>query len=184
MAQRSRKRRPGARPTPSPNGTSPARSTAGETGARPAPRRLRGEDRDAAIRAQLEPLAPGERPLAITIAAIVAAAIAIANVVVWIAGWKVGGKQPSTAGALAFPAVMLVAAIAIWQRVYWAVLGFQALLALTILISGLSLLLAGNVQGALVSLAILVPASLLFWFLIRAMARLRMPARPTREAGR
>jgi hypothetical protein len=79
---------------------------------------------------------------------------------------------------------MLVAAIAIWQRVYWAVLGFQALLALTILISGLSLLLAGNVQGALVSLAILVPASLLFWFLIRAMARLRMPARPTREAGR
>jgi hypothetical protein len=175
LAQRSRKRRPTARPTPSSgNGTRPAGTT----------RRLRGEERDAAIRAELEPLAPGERPLAITIAAIAAAAIAVANVVVWIAGWKVGGKQPSTAGALAFPAIMLIAAVAIWQRVYWAVLGFQALLAITILISGVSLLFAGNVTGALVSLAILAPACVLFWFLIRAMARLRMPERPRREAGR
>jgi hypothetical protein len=173
LAQRSRKRRAGARPI----------TTHGESNGA-GPRRLRGEERDAAIRAELEPLAPGERPLAITIAAIAAAVIAIANLAVWIAGWKLGGKTPSTFGALAFPAIMLIAAVAMWQRVYWAVLGFQALLAITILIAGLSLLLAGNVEGALVSLAILVPSCVLFWFLIRAMARLRMPERPSPEAGR
>jgi hypothetical protein len=118
------------------------------------------------------------------VAAVVAVVLAVGNVVVWLAGWKVGGTQPTTFGALAFPVIMAVAGVAMWHRVYWAVLGFQALLAITILVSGLSLLLAGNVTGALVSLAILVPSCLLFWFLIRAMARLRMPERPTREAGR
>jgi hypothetical protein len=180
LAQRSRKRRPSARPQASPNGAGPERNasqaaTAPRSG-RAAGRRLRGEERDAAIRAQLEPLGPGERPRAVTVAAIVAVVLAVGNIVAWLAGWKVGDREPSTGGALAFPAIMLVAAVAMWHRVYWAVLGFQALLAITIVISGLSLLLAANLEGALVSLAILVPASVLFWFLIRAMARLRLPA--------
>jgi hypothetical protein len=147
-------------------------------------RRLRGEERDAAIRASLEPLAPGERPRAITVAAIVAAVLAVANLVLWAAGWKVGGESLQTFGGIAFPTVMLIAAVGIWLRVYWAVLGFQALLAITILYSGLALLVAENVVAALLCVAILVPASLLFWFLIRPMARLRLPERPSHEAGR
>ncbi len=39
-----------------------------------------------------------------------------------------------------------------WQLRYWAVLGFEALLGITIVTALLSLLLAANVQGALVAL--------------------------------
>jgi heme A synthase len=79
-----------------------------------------------------------------------------------------------------FSALMLVAAVAMWQLRYWAVIGFQALLGITIVTAGLSMLLAANVQGAVIALVILVPASALFWSLIRPMARLRMPERPGR----
>jgi hypothetical protein len=127
LAQRSRKRRPSARPQASPNGAGPERNASGAAAAPGAAARpdggLRGEERDAAIRAQLEPLGPGERPRAITVAAIVAVVLAVGNIVVWLAGWKLGDREPSTGGALAFPAIMLVAAVAMWHRVYWAVLG-------------------------------------------------------------
>jgi hypothetical protein len=147
-------------------------------------RRLRGEERDALIRAELEPLAPGERPLAVTIAAIVAAALAIANVVLWAVGWKVNGETPPWYGNVAFLIVMGAAAVGMWLRRYWAVLGFQALLAISIVYTGLALLLATNVVGAVICIAVLIPACVLFWFLIRAMARLQLPERPLREPGR
>jgi hypothetical protein len=130
------------------------------------------------VRAQLSPLAPGERPLAITVAAIAAALIGLANLLLWAAGYEVRGEDQSAAGVIVFSALMLVAAVAMWQLRYWAVLGFQALLGITIVTALLSLLLVANLQGALVALAILVPACALFWSLIRPMARLRMPARP------
>ena len=147
-------------------------------------RRLRGEERDAQIRAELEPLAPGERPVAVTVAAIVAAALAVANVVLWAAGWKVNGETPPLIGSVAFLVVMLAAAIGMWLRLYWAVLGFQALLAISIVYTGLALLVATNVIGAVVCIAVLIPACALFWFLIRAMARLQLPERPRHEGGR
>ena len=43
--------------------------------------------------------------------------------------------------------------------------------------AALSLMLASNVQGALLSLAVIALAGPLFWFLIRAMARIQMPER-------
>jgi hypothetical protein len=110
--------------------------------------------------------------------------IGIANAVLWIAGWKVSGESIPVAAGLGFPVVMLAAAVAMWKLVYWAVLAFEALLAITILYAGLALLVAENVVAALLCLAILVPASLLFWFLIRPMARMRLPERPRGEAGR
>jgi hypothetical protein len=129
------------------------------------------------VRAQLAPLAPGERPLAIRVAAIAAAVIGVANVGLWAAGYEVRGEDQSTAGVLVFSALMLVGAVAMWQLRYWAVIGFQALLGITIVTALLSLLLTANLQGALVALVILVPACALFWSLIRPMARLRMPER-------
>jgi hypothetical protein len=153
-------------------------SVSGAGDRRPSERRLRGEERDALVRSQLEPLAPGERPLAITIAAVVAALIGVANLLLWAAGYEVRGNDQSAAGVLVFSALMLVASVAMWQLRYWAVLGFQALLGITIVTALLSLLLVANLQGALVALVILVPACALFWSLIRPMARLRMPERP------
>ena len=134
--------------------------------------------RDAEARASLEPLAPGERPRAVTVAAIVAALIAVANLGFLAAGWEVRGEEPSIPGVVGFSMLMLVAAAFMWRGKYWAVLGFQALLAITAVVAALSLMVASNVQGGLVSGAVLIASGTLFWFLIRALARLQMPDRP------
>jgi heme A synthase len=65
-----------------------------------------------------------------------------------------------------------------WRGKYWAVLGFQILLGIAVVYAGLSLLVASNVAGAVLALAIMVCAGTLFWFLVRSLARLQMPRRP------
>jgi hypothetical protein len=42
---------------------------------------------------------------------------------------------------------------------------------------GLALPFASNLRAVFVSLAVLIPAATLFWFLIKAMARIQMPQR-------
>jgi hypothetical protein len=138
----------------------------------------RGRARDEAARAELKPLAPGERPLAVTIAALLAFAIAIANLVLYLAGWEVRGRDPELGGALVVCAVFVLAGVGMWRTRYWAVIGFEVLLGVLIVSAALSLMLASNVSGALLSVAVIVGASPLFWFLIRAMARIQMPERP------
>ena len=139
--------------------------------------RLRGEAANEAARAELEPLRPGERPPALIAGVLVAAALGIANVALYAAGTEVRGKAPSAAGAIAFAALMLVAAWGMWELRYRAVLGFQALLAVTIIIAALSLAVASNLVAVVLCLAIIVPGSWLFWKLVRVLARLQMPQR-------
>jgi len=153
--------------------------TPGEGGSRRDVQRgyARARAKEDEARAGLEPLEPGERPRAVTVAAVAAAVLALANLVLLATGWDVGGRDPSPLGAIVFAAVLLVAAVAMWQRRYWAVLGFQALLAISIITASLSLLVASNVEAVVRSLVVIVAAGTLFWFLIRAMARLQMPSR-------
>jgi hypothetical protein len=141
----------------------------------------RGRERDAAARAKLQPLAPGERPLAVTLAAILAAALGLANLILLAAGYEVDDGGQSVAGVLIFAALMAAAAIGMWQCRYWAVLGFEALLGVAIVFAALSLMVASNLVAVLLCLAIIAIASPLFWFLIRAMARIQLPARRPRE---
>jgi hypothetical protein len=145
--------------------------------AAPAPRAPRGEARNAAVREQLEPLRSGERPGAIVAAAATAAALALANLVLLIVGLKVDGRSPSLAGTLVFCALMLTAAVGIWRLRYWAVLGFQALLALIIIVFALFLLRASNVEAVVLCIAVVGLGGWLFWKLVRAMARIQMPQR-------
>lgn len=146
---------------------------AGEAGE--APRRPRGEERDALVRAELTPLAKGERPTPLRIAAGVAAALAVFNVLFWAIGVDVQGEEPSLGGVLAFAVLMLVAAWGMWTGRYWAVLGFQALLAITIVIAALSLLVAGNVLAVLLCAAIIGLGGWLFWSLVRVLGRMKVP---------
>jgi hypothetical protein len=141
----------------------------------------RGRARDEAVRAQLQPLAPGERPLAVTLAAVLAAVLAVLNLVLFAAGWEVRGQQPSTVGVVLFAGLMLAAAVGMWRCRYWAVLGFEALLGIALLWSSLSLLVAANVLAVLLCLGVIAVAGPLFWFLIRAMARIQLPARRPQE---
>ena len=174
MGKRSRKARaggarPGAGGTPRDAGTS--------RGAPPARGYARSRARNDAARAQLEPLARGERPLAVTIAAVLALAIAVANLVLYLSGFDVRGKDPSAGGALVVCAVFAVAAAGMWRVKYWAVIGFEVLLGVLLVSASLSLMLASNLSGALLSVAVIAASGPLFWFLIRAMARIQMPDR-------
>jgi hypothetical protein len=162
LGRRSRKRRPVA-------------ATAGEPPARPT-RAARSEERNAAARAQLKPLAPGERPRAVTVAAIIAALLAIANLVGAFIGVGLNGKSVNAVSVALWPVVLVIAAVGMWRAKYWAVLGFQAALAFQILIFAL-LLLKANLLGAVILIPIIAALGYLFWKLVRAMARLQMPDR-------
>ena len=149
-----------------------------------APRASRSEAKNEAARAALEPLAPGERPTAVTVGAIVAGLFAVANVVAVVLGWNGGVDEDDQARALAYTllatGVLLVLAWGMWKAKYWAVLGMQTLLALTLIASSLGLVTAGNAGAMVVLVLILAAAGTLFWFMVKAMARIQMPERPTR----
>lgn len=141
----------------------------------------RSEARNEAIRQSLEPLAPGERPGAVTVAALVAAGLGVLNIVLWAVGVDTGGssakKSDTVLATFSFAAVMFVAAFFMWKARYWAVIGFQALLGITIVIAGLSLPLASNLTAVAICVTVLLLGGALFWKLVRALARLQMPAR-------
>lgn len=151
-------------------------SGAAETPLGAAPRHpSRSEARNAAARAKLDPLPEGERPRAVTVAAIVAAVSGVANLTLWLAGAEVGGEQPSVF-AMVFSAVLLVTAWGLWRARYWAVLAFEALLGITLVTVAVPVAIGASVLQATVFVAVvLVPGGALFWFLVKAMARIQMP---------
>jgi hypothetical protein len=142
----------------------------------------RSREREERIRAGLRPLAPDERPTALKAAVALALVIALSNVVALAAGVKVQGSSP-VVGGLAFAVIMVTAAVGMWQKRYWAVLGFEALLGVSIVYAALSLMVAANGVAALLCVAVIVIAGPLFWFLIRIMARIQMPPRPARKSA-
>jgi hypothetical protein len=170
MARRSRKGRPAAPPPAEANGP-------GDDAERRRRGYARSEERNAALRAGLTPLAPGERPLALTVAAVLAAALAVANLGALVLGVEVDGRRPGVLAVLLFGGLMLAAAWGLWHRHYWAVLGFEALLGVTLAFAGLSLMVASNVAALVLCAAILLGGGWLFWKLIRVMGRLQAPQR-------
>ena len=135
-------------------------------------------------RAALTPLGPGERPTAVTVGAIVAALLAAANLIAVIAGWDGAAGEDDRARALAgsilVTGLLCVVAWGMWRARYWAVLGMQTLLALTLIASTLGLATVGNAGAAVVLVAIIALSGTLFWFMVKAMARIQMPERPSR----
>jgi hypothetical protein len=144
----------------------------------------RGRAKNEAARAALKPLGPGERPAAVTVGAIFAALLAAANLIAVIAGWDGAAGEDDRARALAgsilVTGLLCVVAWGMWRARYWAVLGMQTLLALTLIASALGLATVGNTGAALILVAIIALAGTLFWFLVKAMARIQMPERPSR----
>ncbi|HEY3019116.1 MAG TPA: hypothetical protein VGJ32_02945 [Solirubrobacteraceae bacterium] len=135
----------------------------------------RGRERDEAARAALKPLAPGERPVPVTVAAVVATVLAVGNLALFAAGVRVRGS--STVGVLLLCLVLGVAAFGLWRVRYWAVLGFEALLALTIFYATASLVLASSLRLVAVAVPTIVLSGWLFWKLVGVMSRLQMPGR-------
>jgi hypothetical protein len=134
----------------------------------------RSRERNEAIRAQLTPLAPDERPLALRLSVALAALIGAGNLIAIAAGATVDGRRPILP-ALVVAALMAMFAIGLWQKRYLAVLAWEALLAVTLVYASLSLLLASNLAAVLLCVALIAIAGPLFWMLIRIMARLQAP---------
>ena len=137
----------------------------------------RGRARDEAARAALEPLAEGERPRAVTVGALVAAALALAEVVSFAFGFSPGEEGRIVRSVVAV-GLLGTMAWGMWRIRYWAVLGMQTLLGITIVGAAAAAMFAANLQAVVLVLAIVLPAGTLFWFLVKSMARIQMPDRP------
>jgi hypothetical protein len=138
----------------------------------------KAEERNREARESLEPLAEGERPLVVTVGAIVAALVALSIVGGYLAGVKVNGEAPKVPQVVAPALLMGVMAWGMWRARYWAVLGFQLILAFLIFsaVFGLAVQAATVAQFA-ATLALLAVAGGFFYFMVKAMARIQMPHR-------
>ena len=165
-------------PTP-PDADGNGRQVANETFQQKMARRY--EERNAEARAKLEPLDPGERPAAVTVGAIVAAVLAVIFTVsagLAIAGVDAGDREIKPAPIIVFAIVFWAMAFGMWRARYWAVLGFQTLLLLMILASAFGLVVVDSVLQAVGTTVLLLGSGALFYFMIRAMARIQMPEPP------
>ena len=137
----------------------------------------RSEERNRAAREALEPLAPTERPLVVTVGAVISGLVALSVLVAYAVGATVNGDRPHLLQVI-IPALLMGAmAVGMWRVRYWAVLGFQAVLALLILAASLGLLSADGVAPVIGNLALIAVAGTLFYLMIKAMARIQMPTR-------
>jgi hypothetical protein len=168
LGQRSRKR--GRREKPSPPLAAAARTQAPS----------RSEERNAAVRAALVPLAPGERPWPVIVSAGIATLAAASNLIAYAAGVKIAGKHPAAGGIVLFSLLMLVCAVGMWRLRYWAVLGFMGLLAIIVALFALLMIKASNLLGYLVPPVFIVAGGFLFMKLVRVLSRIQMPKYPGR----
>jgi hypothetical protein len=151
----------------------------------------RTEAKNAAARASLQPLAAGERPTVVTIAAVISALIAVSAIVGYIAGVEVTriGSDGIEQGDHSAPFLSVAVAVALmgtmaygmWRARYWAVLGFQALLVIVLIAGSLGLLQATTWAEAVGTTLLIAVSGTLFFFMIKAMARIQMPHRPGAE---
>jgi hypothetical protein len=151
----------------------------------------RSEAKNQAAREALEPLEPGERPTVVTVGAVVSALIALSAIVGYAAGVEVtkigsdgieqGEDQAPLVSVLAAVGLMGTMAYGMWKARYWAVLGFQALLVIVLIAASLGLLQATKWTEALGTTLLIAGAGTMFFFMVKAMARIQMPERRTSE---
>lgn len=142
----------------------------------------RSEEKNAAVRATLEPYRSGERPWSIRVAVLVAVLIGAGDLVDVLLGGKIGfgGTHAGKGGVILFSAMMLVCAAGMWRMKYWAVLGFQAILAFVVLFFSLALIRASSIAGVVIALGVVGGGGFLFYKLVRVLSRIQMPRRPGR----
>jgi len=163
---------------------------AAEQQARLAAMAERTEAKNEAARDALEPLTEGERPRVVTIGAVVSGLIAVSVVIGWVAGVEVtkigsdgieqGEDKAPVLSVIASAGLMSVMAYGMWRARYWAVLGFQALLVLVLVAASLGLIQATDWTQAVGTTLLIAGAGAMFYFMVKAMARIQMPERAPR----
>ncbi len=136
----------------------------------------KAEERNREVREALEPLHEDERPLVVTIGAVISALIVISILIGYASGVKVNGSRPALVQALSPAFLMGVMSWGMWRARYWAVLGFQTILLFLIFAAAFGLALrAASAAQIFADLALLAIAGTFFYFMIKAMARIQMP---------
>lgn len=132
------------------------------------------------MRSTLEPYAPGERPWAIVLGAVLAALTGGVQLVLFLAGvkLKVAGTHAAAGSTIVFAVVMFVCAIGMWKMRYWAVLGFMALLAIAVTNFALALLKVSSLAGLGIAVGGILLPGFLFFKLVRVLSRIQMPKFP------
>lgn len=142
----------------------------------------KSELKNQAVRESLEPLAEGERPTVVTVGAVFSSLVAL---VLWgscayalATGAEANGRDVNVVQWGLFALVITAMAWGMWRAKYWAVMGFQMLLVLLILAGILGMVVAPTLLQIVGTLILVVGLSVMFWFMVKAMARIQMPERP------
>jgi hypothetical protein len=125
------------------------------------------------LRAALVPLADGERPAALRVAIAVAALLAVGVIVGALTVGDLSRHGGSLPGAVFLAGILALLAGGMFNGRYWAVLGFEALLAFQILVTSLALVVAETIIAAAGCLVAILLAGWLFWKLVRVMGRIQ-----------
>ncbi|MCB0829103.1 MAG: hypothetical protein KDB62_09880 [Solirubrobacterales bacterium] len=145
----------------------------------------RSEARNQQVRDSLVPLEPGQRPTVVTVGAsfatVVAAIFWVSSLIALFTSTEVNGTEPNAGQLIATALIMSLMAWGMWRARYWAVLGFQMLLVLLIIAAIAGLVVASSLVQAASTLVLTIGLGLLFFHMVKAMARIQMPERPSRD---
>jgi hypothetical protein len=136
----------------------------------------------AGANAVLQPLEERERPTALRVAVAVATALALAVLVSVLTVHNLSRHGGSLPGGLFLAGVLLLLARGMWERRYWAVLGFEALLAFQMIVTSMALIVAETLLAAGLCVLSIGLSGWLFWKLVRVMGRIQAGERGTDEA--
>ncbi|MHB8241197.1 MAG: hypothetical protein ACYDHN_04320 [Solirubrobacteraceae bacterium] len=129
--------------------------------------------REELARAALSPLGADERPPALLVAVAVCVVLSLAVIAGALSVHNLSRHGGSLPGAVFLAALLALLARGMYARRYWAVLGFEALLAFQILVTSLALVVASTILAAAICLASVGLGGWLFWKLVRVMGRIQ-----------
>lgn len=138
--------------------------------------------REEQARASLTPLAEGERPRSLLVAVAVAGLLAAVVLVGVASSHELRRHGGSVPGGLFLALVLAGLAIGMYRRRYWAVLGFEALMAFQVIVASLALVVASTLLAAGICLFSVVLGGWLFWKLVRVMGRIQAGTRLDEQA--
>jgi hypothetical protein len=119
------------------------------------------------------PLGPDERPRPLLVAVAVAVVLALSILVSVATVHDLSSRGGSLPGGVFLAAVLFGLAWGMYGRRYWAVLGFEALLAFQIVVTSLALVVASTWLAAGLCVASVGLAGWLFWKLVYVMTRIQ-----------
>jgi hypothetical protein len=145
----------------------------------------KAEQRNRDAREALHPLYEGERPRVVTIGAILSAVVAlifwVSAVVAIFDDSTINGREPHPLQLALTAGVVTAMAVGMWRSRYWAVLGFQVVLAILVLLGTLGLVTATTVAQVVATVLLVLACLAFFLFMVKAMARIQMPGRLPRD---